>query len=78
MNGGHLSQQSGKTEKKKPSAVARGNKQTRRQYERPQKGGGRSQAYKKGFILSLDADHYEGAVVATFSEQDAGPFSDGL
>jgi len=48
MNGGHLSQQSGKTEKKKPSAVARGNKQTRRQYERPEKRGGRSQAYKKG------------------------------
>jgi len=48
MTGGHLSQQSGKTEKMKSSAVARGNKQTRRQYERPQKGGGRSQAYKKG------------------------------
>lgn len=48
LTGGHLSQQAGKLEKKKTSTVARGGKQSRRQVERPEKRGGRSQAYKKG------------------------------
>jgi hypothetical protein len=51
LTGGHLSQQTGKMDKKKKPSVARdrGGKQTRRQVERPQTaGGGRSQAYKKG------------------------------
>ena len=48
LSGGHLSQQATKVEKKKSSTVARGGKQSRRQAERPDKRGGRSQAYKKG------------------------------
>lgn len=48
LSGGHLSQQAGKSDKKKTSTVARGGKQSRRQVERPEKRGGRSQAYKKG------------------------------
>lgn len=47
LSGGHLSQQASKLDKKKSSTVARG-KQGRRQLERPDKRGGRSQAYKKG------------------------------
>jgi ribonuclease D len=47
LSGGHLSQQAGKVEKKKTSAIARGGKQSRRQVERPEKRGGRAQAYKK-------------------------------
>ena len=48
LSGGHLSQQANKVEKKKSSTVSRGGKQGRRQVERPDKRGGRSQAYKKG------------------------------
>lgn len=48
LSGGHLSQQTGKFDKKKTSTVARGGKQSRRQVERPEKRGARSQAYKKG------------------------------
>ena len=48
LSGGHLSQQAAKLDKKKTSTVARGGKQNRRQVERPEKRGGRSQAYKKG------------------------------
>ncbi len=48
LSGGHLSQQANKVEKKKSSTVARGGKQGRRQVERPDKRGSRSQAYKKG------------------------------
>ena len=48
LSGGHLTQQAGKLERKKTSTVARGGKQGRRQLERPDKRGGRSQAYKKG------------------------------
>uniref|UniRef100_A0A7S4AKJ7 HRDC domain-containing protein n=1 Tax=Pseudo-nitzschia australis TaxID=44445 RepID=A0A7S4AKJ7_9STRA len=49
LNGGHLIQQANKMDKKKTSTVGnRGGKQTRRQAERPDKRGARSQAYKKG------------------------------
>lgn len=48
LSGGHLSQQGGKLDKKKTSTAARGGKHGRRQLERPEKRGGRSQAYKKG------------------------------
>mmetsp|Transcript_14774 Transcript_14774/g.41162 ORF Transcript_14774/g.41162 Transcript_14774/m.41162 type:complete len:1037 (+) Transcript_14774:253-3363(+) len=49
LTGGHLSQQANKVDKKKASAgTHRGGKQTRRQAERPDKRGARSQAYRKG------------------------------
>ncbi|VEU45163.1 unnamed protein product [Pseudo-nitzschia multistriata] len=49
LTGGHLSQQASKADKKKTSTIInRGGKQARRQAERPDKRGARSQAYKKG------------------------------
>lgn len=48
LTGGHLNQQAGKMDKKKAPTVPRGGKNSRRQVERPEKRGGRSQAYKKG------------------------------
>ncbi|KAL3922365.1 MAG: hypothetical protein SGILL_002243 [Bacillariaceae sp.] len=48
LTGGHLNQQFGKSDRKKPSGNAtRGSKPTRRQAERPEKHGARSQAFKK-------------------------------
>jgi hypothetical protein len=48
LAGGHLTQQFGKPERKKPIGAARGStKPSRRQTERPEKRDGRSQAYKK-------------------------------
>tara|TARA_B110001450_G_C17552591_1_gene453291 strand:- start:413 stop:1015 length:603 start_codon:yes stop_codon:yes gene_type:complete len=48
LTGGHLNQQMSKSEKKKTTSVARSGKQSRRQIERPEKRGVKSQAFKKG------------------------------